>query len=97
MLPLPSSDRISGVVSGFPWVPFGSVSSASWNADGIHEASDAANVFESRRHKPTRSITADPWLQEAQELQQRLAQLLSGVKSPSARFSVTGTGKSQKE
>jgi eukaryotic-like serine/threonine-protein kinase len=68
-----------------------------WDADGLREASDAANVLESRWHEPTRSITADPWLQETQELQQRVAKLLSEVESSRASFPLTGPGKSQKE
>jgi eukaryotic-like serine/threonine-protein kinase len=70
---------------------------ALWDVDGIRAVSDAANVLESHWHEPTKPITADPWFQQTQEIQERLAKLLSEVEDSGARFPVRGMGNSQKE
>ena len=39
-----------------------------WDTDGMREVTDAANALDSKWHEPTKPITADPWLQQTQEL-----------------------------
>ena len=68
-----------------------------WGDDGMGEVSAVANTLHSDWHRPTEPLTADPWFQQTQELQQRLAQLLSQVESSVVSFPAEGTGKSQKE
>jgi hypothetical protein len=68
-----------------------------WGADGMREVRDVASALESDWHGPTGRFTADPWLEQSHELEQRLAELLAEVESSGARLPAGETGKSRKE
>jgi eukaryotic-like serine/threonine-protein kinase len=68
-----------------------------WDNDGLRIVTAAASALDSKWHEPTKPSTADPWLEEAQELQQRLAKLSSEFESSGARFPNAGTGNSQQD
>jgi serine/threonine protein kinase len=68
-----------------------------WDADGTRGATDVANALDTSWHKPTRPVTTDPWSQQIQELEQRLAALLTEFESSGAPSPARGLGTSRKE
>jgi eukaryotic-like serine/threonine-protein kinase len=68
-----------------------------WDTDDLREVTDAVSTLDSKWHEPTKPSTADRWLEETQELQQRLGKLSSEFESSGARFPTTGTGNSQQD
>jgi hypothetical protein len=68
-----------------------------WDADGTRGVTDVANALDTSWHKSTRPVTTDPWSQQIQELEQRLAALRTEFESSGAPSPARELSKSQNE